>query len=325
MRRRDFIRTFAASLAALPGASLAQRKPMPVVGYLHFATPDYRPSADAVFAGLKEAGYVPGQNVAMEYRWAEGHYDRLPALAADLIKLDVDLIIAFGPPSAKAAKSATATIPIVFEVGTDAVEAGLIDSLARPGGNATGLSILFVQLTAKRLELLCELIPQASNIALLVNPNSPTAAPSIRNASEAAKAKGIQLSILNAATESEIDAAFATAVSSRADGLIVAADPFFDTRRVQVVTTAARYKVPTNYFENEFANAGGLMSYGSSLAGVYRRMGVYAGKILQGEKPAELPVEQPTKFDLVINLKTARELGITVPSKLAFTADDVIE
>jgi putative ABC transport system substrate-binding protein len=325
MRRRDFIRTVAASLAALPGASLAQRKAMPVVGYLHFATPDYMPSADAVFQGLKEAGYVPGQNVAMEYRWAEGHYDRLPALAADLIKLDVDLIIAFGPPSAKAAKSATATIPIVFEVGTDAVEAGLINSLARPGGNATGLSILFVQLTAKRLELLCELIPEARNIALLVNPNSPTAEPSIRSASEAARAKGVQLSILKAATESEIDAAFATAVISKADGLIVAADPFFDTRRVQVVTTAARYKVPTNYFENEFANAGGLMSYGSSLAGVYRRMGVYAGRILRGEKPAELPVEQPTKFDLVINLKTARELGITVPSKLAFTADDVIE
>jgi putative tryptophan/tyrosine transport system substrate-binding protein len=298
---------------------------MPVIGYLHFATPDYMPGPDAVFLGLKEAGYVPGQNVAVEYRWAEGHYDRLPALVADLVKLDVDLIIAFGPPSAKAAKSATATIPIVFEVGTDAVEAGLINSLARPGGNATGLSILFVQLTAKRLELLCELIPQASNIALLVNPNSPTAEPSIRNASEAAHAKGIQLSILNAATESEIDAAFATAAGSKADGLIVAADPFFDTRRVQVVTTAARYKVPTNYFENEFANAGGLMSYGSSLAGVYRRMGVYAGRILQGEKAAELPVEQPTRFDLVINLKTARELGITVPSKLTFTADDVIE
>jgi putative ABC transport system substrate-binding protein len=325
MRRRDFVRTIAASVAALPLAARGQRKTMPVVGYLHFATPDYMPGADSVFQGLKESGYVPGQNVAMEYRWAEGHYDRLPALAADLIKLDVDLIIAFGPPSAKAAKSATATIPIVFEVGTDAVEAGLINSLARPGGNATGLSILFVQLTAKRLELLCELIPQARNITLLVNPNSPTAEPSIRNASEAAQAKGVQLSMLKAATEDEIDAAFATAASSKADGLIVTADPFFDTRRAQVVATAARYKVPTIYFENEFANAGGLMSYGSSLAGVYRRMGVYAGKILKGEKAAELPVEQPTKFDLVINLKAAKELGITVPSSLAFTADDVIE
>jgi putative ABC transport system substrate-binding protein len=325
MRRRDVIKTIAASLAALPLVAHGQRKTMPVVGYLHFAAPGYVPGPDEFFQGLKENGYVPGQNVRVEYRWAEGHYDRLPALAAELVKLDVDVIAAFGPPPAKAAKNATSAIPIVFEVGNDAVEAGLVSSLARPGGNATGLSILFVQLTAKRLELLCELLPRARTIALLVNPNSPTAEPSLRDAPEAAKAKGVQLSVLKAATEDEIDAAFATAAGSKADGLIVAADPFFDTRRTQLVATAARYKVPTIYFENEFANAGGLMSYGSSLAGVYRRMGVYAGKILKGEKPAELPVEQPTKFDLVINLKTAKELGITVPSNLAFTADNVIE
>ncbi|WP_157793754.1 MULTISPECIES: ABC transporter substrate-binding protein [Bradyrhizobium] len=298
---------------------------MPVVGYLHFAEPNYVPTAADFLQGLNEAGFVAGQNVAVEYRWAEGRYDRLSAMAADLVGLKVDLIAAFGPPPAKAAKTATSAIPIVFEVGNDAVEAGLVDSLARPGGNATGLSILFVQLTPKRLELLCELIPGARTIALLVNPNSPTAEPSLRGAPEAAQAKGAQLLVLKAVNEKEIDAAFDTAVASKADGLIVAADPFFDTRRVQLVAAAARAKVPTVYFEHEFSNAGGLMSYGPSLASVYRRMGIYAGKILRGERPAELPVEQPTTFQMVINLKTARELGITVPPKLLFTADVVIE
>jgi putative ABC transport system substrate-binding protein len=249
----------------------------------------------------------------------------LPALAADLVGLKVDLIAAFGPPPAKAAKNATSTIPIVFEVGNDAVEAGLVASLARPGGNATGLSVLFTQLTPKRLELLCELIPQAKTIALLVNPNSPTAEPSVRGAPEAARAKGVQLSILKASNVDEIEAAFATIVASKTDGLIVAADPFFDSRRAQLVATAARDKVPTIYFENEFSNAGGLMSYGPSLAAVYRRMGSYAGRILKGEKPDDLPVEQPTTFQMVFNLKTARELGITVPSNLLFRADEVIE
>jgi putative ABC transport system substrate-binding protein len=212
-----------------------------------------------------------------------------------------------------------------LKLATDAVEAGLVASLARPGGNATGLSILFTQLTGKRLELLCELIPQARTIALLVNPKSPTAEPSIRGAQEAARAKGVQLSILNASTESEIDAAFATFVNLRADGLIIAADPFFDTRRQQLVAPAARYRVPTIYFEREFSAAGGLISYGTSLPAVYRQMGVYAGRILKGENPANLPVEQPTKFEMIINLKTAEALGLTVPPKLLFTADEVIE
>jgi putative tryptophan/tyrosine transport system substrate-binding protein len=324
VKRREFM-TLVAGAAGLPLAARAQQRPMPVIGYFHFAAPAYTPMAASFLEGLKEAGYTEGQNVAIEYRWAEGQYDRLPAMAADLVGRKVDLIAAFGPPLARAAKDATSTIPIVFEVGNDAVEAGLVASMARPGGNVTGFSILFTQLTAKRLELLCELIPQAKTIALLVNPKSPTAAPSIRGAQEAANAKGVRLSILNASTESEIDAAFATFVNAPADGLIIAADPFFDTRREQLVAPAARYRIPTIYFESEFSTVGGLISYGSSLPAVYRQMGVYAGRILKGEKPADLPVEQPTKFEMVINLKTANALGLTVPPKLIFTADEVIE
>jgi putative ABC transport system substrate-binding protein len=324
MQRRQLM-MIAGGVVAWPLAAYAQRSAMPVVGYLHFADPTYVPTANDFLQGLKEAGFVEGQNMAVEYRWAEGRYDRLPAMAADLVRLRVDLIAAFGPPPAKAAKNATSSIPIVFEVGNDAVEAGLVDSLPRPGGNATGLGILFVQLTPKRLELLCELVPDAKTVALLVNPNSPTAAPSIRGAPEAAQAKGVHLSILKATNEKEIDAAFETAVAAKAGGLIVAADPFFDARREQLVTTAARAGMPTVYFEHEFCNAGGLMSYGPSLTSVYRRMGIYAARILKGEKPAELPVEQPTTFQTVINLKTAKELGIAVPAKLLFTADEVIE
>jgi putative ABC transport system substrate-binding protein len=324
MQRRKFM-MIAGGAMALPLTAHAQRRSMPVIGYLHFAEPTYVPSANDFLQGLKEAGFVDGQNVAVEYRWAEGRYDRLPAMAADLAALKVDLIAAFGPPSAIAAKHATSMIPIVFEVGNDAVEAGLVDSLPRPGGNATGLSILFVQLTPKRLELLCELVPDARTVALLVNPNSPTAAPSMRGAPEAAKTKGVELLILKATNEKEIDAAFEAAVTASAGGLIVAADPFFDTRRRQLVATAARAKMPTIYFENEFSIAGGLMSYGASLASVYRRMGNYSARILKGEMAAELPVEQPTTFQTVINLKTARELGITVPTKLLATADEVIE
>lgn len=325
MKRREFITLIAGGAATWPLASYGQRRAIPVIGYLHFAEPTYVPTANDFLQGLKEAGFVEGQNVAVEYRWAEGRYDRLPDMAADLVRLKVDLIAAFGPPPAKAAKDATSVIPIVFEVGNDAVEAGLVDSLPRPGGNATGMSVLFVQLTPKRLELLCELVPDTKTVALLVNPNSPTAAPSVRGAPEAARAKGVELSILKATNESEIETAFETAVSSKVGGLIITADPFFDTRRQQLVATAARTKMPTIFFELEFANAGGLMSYGPSLASVYRRMGLYAARILKGEQPAELPVEQPTTFQTVINLKTAKELGITVPAKLLFTADEVIE
>ena len=291
MKRRGFMILIGGAAAALPLAVRAQSSAMPVIGYLHFAKPEYTPNAPEFLQGLAERGFVEGKNVALEYRWAEGQYDRLPAMAAELVARKVDLIAAFGPPPARAAKNATSTIPIVFEVGNDAVEAGLVESLARPGGNATGLSILFTQLTPKRLELLCELIPEATTIALLVNPKSPTATPSIKGAQEAAAAKGVKLLILNASTENEIDEAFAAFATAKADGLIIAADPFFDSRREQLVIPAARFKVPTIYFEREFAAVGGLISYGSSLPSVYRHMGIYAGRILKGEKASDLPVE----------------------------------
>jgi putative ABC transport system substrate-binding protein len=325
MRRREFLGVLACAAAAWPLGARAQKLKVPVIGYLHFATPDYEPAAASFFKGLAETGYIEGKDFSVTYRWAEGYYDRLPGMASELVGLNVDLIAAFGPPPAKAAKTATSTIPIVFEVGNDAVEAGLVASLARPGGNATGLNILFTQLTAKRLELLCELLPGAKNVTLLINPKSPTAEPSIRDAQTGARSKGVQLSILNASTDREIEAAFSEFGKLQADGLVVAADPFFDTRRQQLASAAARHKVPTIYFEPEFSTVGGLISYGSRLSLVYRQMGIYAARILKGEKPADLPVEQPTKFELAINLKTARALGIEVPPKLLFTADEVIE
>jgi len=327
VKRRDFITTLvgSATLNAMPFPVGAQQKTVPVIGYLHFATPDYLPGASAFLQGLREKGYIVGENLQMEYRWAEGRYDRLPMLASDLVARKVDLIAAFGPPPARAAKNATSAIPIVFEVGNDAVEAGLVASLPRPGGNATGFSILFTQVTPKRVDLLCELVPHAHAIALLINPVSPTAEPSVRGAQEDARSRGVQLSILEARTESEIDAAFASVVSLRADGLVVAADPFFDTRREQLVAAAARNRVPTIFFERGFCEAGGLISYGSSLTDVYRQMGGYAGRILNGEKPADLPVVQPTNFEFVINLKAAKELGLNPPERLLATASDVIE
>jgi putative ABC transport system substrate-binding protein len=324
MKRREFFGLVGAA-ASLPFAARAQQRAVPVIGYFHFATPDYAPTAATFLRGLKEAGFIDGQNVAIEYRWAEGHYERLPAMAAELVARKVDLIAAFGPPPAKAAKDATTTIPIVFEVGNDAVAAGLVESLSHPGGNATGLSILFTQITPKRLELLCELLPRAKTIALLINPNSPTAEPSIRGAREAARAKGVELAIVNAGTDSELDAAFPTLVNLKADGLIIAADPFFDTRRAQIINPAARHNIPTIYFSHEATAAGGLISYGSSLGDIYRQMGIYAAKILKGAKPADLPVEQPTKFETVINLKTAKALGIDVPASMLARADQVIE
>jgi putative ABC transport system substrate-binding protein len=323
MRRREFIGLIGGA-AVWPLAARAQRKPMPVIGYLHFAKPGSA-LQDAFLEGLKETGYVPGQNVAVEYRWAEGQYDRSQALAADLVGRKVNVIAAFGPPLARAAKDATSTIPIVFEVGNDAVEAGLVTSLAHPGGNATGMSVLFTQLTPKLLELISELVPQVGIVGLLVNPNSPTAEPTIRDAQEAARAKGVKLSVLKASTESEIDAAFAALIELRADAVIVGADPFFGNQRLQIIAQAARSKIPAVYFSDGFTASGGLISYGASLQAVYQRMGVYVGKILKGEKPADLPVEQPTKFDLSINLRTARALGLNVPPTLLGRADEVIE
>ena len=327
MRRRDFIIFLAGAMAAWPLAARAQQKATPVIGVLNTGSPgpSTAPFIAAFRQGLSEAGYVEGQNLAIEYRWAEGHYDRLPALAADLVGRKVDLIMASSPPSALAAKSATSTIPIVFRSGADPVGDGLVASLARPGGNLTGISNLADELTAKRLELLSELVPQARLIALLVNPNNGTAEPVIRDMQEAARIKELQLHILKAGTESEIDAAFATLVQQHASALVVGGDPFLTGRREQLVALASRHAVPSIYAWREFTASGGLISYGASLTAALRLVGIYAGKILKGAKPADLPVEQPTRFELVINLKTAKELGLTVPQSMLMRADEVIE
>jgi len=298
---------------------------MPVIGVLSATSPSPSgPFMRAFRQGLSEAGYVEGQNVAIEYRWAEGHYDRLPALAADLVGRKVDLIVANNPPPALAAKNATSTIPIVFRGGADPVADGLVPSLARPGGNLTGVSIAD-DLTAKRLELLSELVPRARVIALLVNPNSPAAERVIRDVQEAARTKGLQLHVLKAGTESEIDIAFASLVQLHAGALVVASDPFLSSQREQLVALASRRAIPSSYAWREFAEAGGLISYGPSLTSAYRLVGIYAGKVLKGAKPADLPVQQPTTFELVINLKTAKALGVTVPQSMLTHADEVIK
>jgi putative ABC transport system substrate-binding protein len=300
---------------------------MPVIGYLSGGVADAYTSFVAAFQqGLSEAGYVEGQNVAIEYRWAEGNYDRLPALAVDLVGRKVDVIAtSAGDGSAFAAKTATSTIPIVSVLGGDPVERGLVTSFARPGGNLTGVSLMRGELTPKRLELISELVPQAGVIALLVNPNLTSAERVMRDVQVAARAKGIQLQILKAGTESEIDAAFAAPAQLHAGAFLVGADPFFFSRREQLVALAARRAVPAIYEGREFTAAGGLVSYGASIAGVYRQVGIYAGKILKGAKASDLPIEQPTRFELVINLTTAKALGLTVPPSILARADEVIE
>jgi putative ABC transport system substrate-binding protein len=325
MRRRDLIASLAATAAVWPCALRAQQKTMPVVGFLATTSPGaYAPYMAAFRQGLSETGYVEGQNLAIEYRWAEGHYDRLPALAADLVGRKVDVIVARSHPSARAAKSATSTIPIVF-TGSDPVAAGLVASLARPGGNLTGFSIFARELNPKRLELLSELVPRARVIALLVNPNNANAERTIRDVQEAARTKGVQLPILRAGTEGEIDAAFASLAQLQAGALLVGADPFFESRRDRLVALASRHAVPAIYAWREYAASDGLISYGTSLTALSRQVGISAGRILKGEKPADLPVQQPTTFELVINLKTAKALGLTVPQTLIARADEVIE
>jgi ABC-type uncharacterized transport system substrate-binding protein len=325
MRRRDFIILLAGAMDGWPSALRAQQKAMPVIGHLSSESPGPdAPYVAAFHQGLSETGYVEGQNVAIEYRWAEGSYDRLPGLAADLVGRKVDVIQPGGTPSALAAKSATSTIPVVFIVG-DAVAAGLVPSLARPGGNLTGVSLLTFELMAKRLELLSELVPQASVIALLVNANSAMAERIMRDVQEAARAKGVQLHILKAGTEDEIDAAFATLVQLHAGALLVGTDPFFNSRREQLAALASRHAVPAIYEWREFAEAGGLISYGPSLTAANRQVGIYVGKILKGAKPADLPVQQPITFELVVNLNTAKALGLTVPPSILARADEVIE
>jgi len=326
MLRREVITLIGGAVAAWPLPARAQQKAMPVVGFLGSTSPaPNEPVLAALRQGLSETDYVEGQNLAIEYRWAEGHYDRLPALAAELVGRKVDVIFAASTPAALAAKNATSTIPIVFFSGGDPVASGLITGLARPGGNLTGFSNLTNELNPKRLELLSELVPQARVIALLVNRNSPNAERIIRDIEEAARAKGVQLPVLKAATESEIDAAFATLVELHAGALFVGGDPFFNSRREQLVALASRHAVPALYERREFVAVGGLISYGPSLTAAFRLIGTYAGRILKGAKPADLPVEQPTRFELVVNLKAAEALGLTVPPAILARADEFIE
>jgi putative ABC transport system substrate-binding protein len=326
MNRRELL-ILGGGAVGWPFAAYAQQKPMPVIGFLGTASPGPAASFAAAFhQGLSETGYIEGQNVAIEHRWAEGHYDRLPALAADLVDRNVDVIATQGGiPSILAAKSATSTIPIVFLIGADPVELGLVASLARPGGNLTGVSVMNIELMPKRFELLSELVPQAEIIALLVNPNNAGTESMIRAVREAARTKGVQLYILKASTESEIDAAFATLVQQPAGAFVVGADALFASRVGQLVTLTTRHAVPAIYFGREFTELGGLISYGTSVVAAYRLVGIYAGTILKGAKPADLPVQQPTTFELVVNLKTAKTLGLTVPPSILARADEVIE
>jgi putative ABC transport system substrate-binding protein len=304
----------------------AQQKAMPVIGYLNSASPGPAgPYVAAFRQGVSETGYVEGKNLGIEYRWAEGRYDRLPALAADLVGRRVDLIVTSGGiPPARAAKDATSTIPIVF-VGGDPIADGLVVSLARPGGNLTGMIFMTAEMVPKRLELLSELVPRAGVIGLLVNPDNPIPEPIMRDVQNAGRAKGVQLHILKAATESEIDAAFASLIQLHIGGLVLGPDPFLNSRREQLIRLAAGHAVPVIYDFRENAVAGGLISYGPSLTGTWRQVGVYVGKILKGAKPADLPVQQPTIFELVVNLKTAAALGLTVPPSILARADEVIE
>jgi putative ABC transport system substrate-binding protein len=328
VRRRELIALLGGAAAAWPIAARAQEPAKPVIGFLHSASAAAYAHLVAAFGkGLSEAGYSEGQNVAIEYRWSEGHNERLPALAAELVRRQVAVIVTPGSTAATlAAKAATTTIPIVFLSAVDPVKTGLVASLKRPGGNITGVSDIGVELAAKRLGLLHELLPGAARFALLVNPNNPGITEAfVPEAQTAASAIGRQIEVVTASTNSDIDRAFATLVNKRADACLVSTDALFVARRVQLVTLAARHAVPTMYFRREFAEAGGLMSYGSNLADQFRQNGIYAGRILKGEKPAEMPVQLPTKFEFVVNLQTAKSLGIEIPTTLLARADEVIE
>jgi putative tryptophan/tyrosine transport system substrate-binding protein len=327
MRRRDFISLVGGSAVAWPLAARAQQPTMPVIGFLDARSPDGMTDRLRGFReGLKDSGYVERENVAIEYRWAENQLDRLPELTAELVRRQVAVIATIAPPSALAAKTATTTIPIVFVVNENPVGLGLVASLARPGGNVTGINILTGELVAKRLELLRELVPGTARVAVLINPASATIAEStLRDAQAAARVIGLQIQAYNASSSQEINAAFATFVRERPDALFVNDDPFFNSRRVQLAQLATFYRLPATYSLREFVEAGGLMSYGPSITDAFRQIGVYAGRILKGAKPADLPVVQSSKFELVINAQTAQMLGLTIPPSLLATADEVIE
>ena len=327
MRRREFISLLGGAAAAWLLAARAQQPTVPVIGFLHSAS--HAPNAHMVRAfhsGLKEAGYVEGQNVAIVYRYADGQYDRLPMLAAELVRSQVAVLAATGgDPAVLAARAVTATIPIVFTTGSDPVALGYVASLNRPGGNVTGVVLLSSNLGAKRIGLLRELVPKADAIGALVNPTYPVATAQLKEVQEAAASVGVRLIIANASAERDFEPAFALLVQQRSSALMISSDPFFNSRRDQIVALAARHAVPAIYEWREFAEAGGLMSYGTSVTEAYRLAGIYAGRVLKGDKPADLPVMQSSKFEFVINLKTAKALGLDVPLGMSAAADEVIE
>ena len=327
MKRREFITLLGGAAAAWPLVARGQQPAMPVIGFLSSRSPAEAASVLRAFRqGLGEAGYFEGKNVTIEYRWAEGQYGRLPAMAADLVRRQVAVIAATGgEPSPLAAKAATTTLPIVFTLGGDPVETGLVASLYRPGGNLTGTTIMGQQMGPKRLELVRQLVPNATAIAMLTNPHFPAASAEARDVQDAAPTLGLRANILNASTENEIDTAFTILVQQNADALVIATDPFLLGQRDQLVRLAAHYKVPAVYFLREFVEAGGLMSYGPNIANGYRQAGVYVGQILSGANPATLPVLRPTHFVFFLNLKAAKALGLKVPDRLLALADEVIE